>query len=239
MLYGRALADKIISGLDGTGKYLVIVQVGDNPDSNKYIKYKKIACEKCKVKVTHLRLPETISKEEFISHIKRLNQDTAITAILIQLPLPSYLPYNIVAPEKDVDGLNPHSNYTPATALAVMELIKSTNIPISGKHAVVLGRSRLVGSPTALLLMEQNCTVTICHSKTINLDFFLKHADIIVAATGMPNLVQPHHLTGDTIVINVGSVDVSNKCMGKFISPPIGGVGPLTIACLLSNVCSM
>ena len=208
---GKALAEKIketvqrrVEALKKQGvlPHLAVVLVGENPASKAYVHRKTVSCEEVGIKSHQLFFPQTVSENELLQTIRELNENKNIHGILIQLPLPNHLDeiriMQSISPEKDVDGFH-FSNqgklfsdvaeFVPNTPRGIIRLIESTKIPIAGKHAVVIGRSLTVGKPTALLLLQQNATVTVCHSKTKNLAEKTRQADILVAAAGKPKLV--------------------------------------------------
>lgn len=206
-----------------------------------------------------IRLSESITTEELIDRIARLNQDPGWDGILVQLPLPDHIDKTAVltaiSPEKDVDGFHVlnagrlfigEKSMIPCTPRGIMELIRSTGVSLTGKNAVVIGRSNIVGKPMAMLLLNENCTVTVCHSRTRDLARFTKEADILVAAVGKPCFVKADMVKPGAIVIDVGINRVDGKLYGDvdfeavrnvagYITPVPGGVGPMTIAELLAN----
>ena len=230
---------------------LAIVQVGNNSASNTYVKGKIKDCLEVGMDYSHIQLPETISQIDFDKKIKEINEDSSVNGIIVQLPLPKTLKLNLdlISDEKDVDGFKPSSKFTPCTPLGIMTFLEKNEINIEGKNCVVIGRSDIVGKPMANLLMNKNGTVTICHSKSKNIEQFTKHADIIIVATG-----HRHTLTKDMIdknnpiIIDVGInrneegklcgdcdyYDLVEKC--SYISPVPGGVGLLTRCALLQNM---
>ncbi|MBB6216630.1 methylenetetrahydrofolate dehydrogenase (NADP+)/methenyltetrahydrofolate cyclohydrolase [Anaerosolibacter carboniphilus] len=238
---------------------LAVVLAGDDDASQVYVDMKEKACASIGMYSKSFRLPSTVAQSELLDIIDQLNRDDKIHGILIQLPLPEAIDEKVVSnrihPEKDIDGFHPINNgrlllgegdLAPCTPLGIIELIKSTGIEISGKHAVVIGRSNIVGKPTGMLLLKENATVTICHSKTKDLALQLKEADIIVSAVGIPNLVRGYMVKEGAIVIDAGTRVVDNKLVGdvnytevekiaSWITPVPGGVGPMTIAMLLRN----
>lgn len=239
---------------------LAIILVGKDPASEIYVNSKTKACEKANIKTKDYFLSDNTTEKELIDLIQKLNNDPLITSILVQMPLPSHISednvVNSINPLKDVDGLNiinqgkllNNTNcLVPATPRGILTLIKRYFIEISGKHAVVIGRSKLVGKPIALLLLNNNATVTICHSKTENLREIVRKADIIVVAIGKPKFLTADMVKKDATVIDVGINRVQGKVVGDvdfesvkeiagFISPVPRGVGPMTIASLLENV---
>ena len=239
---------------------LAVILVGNNPASEVYVRNKVQTCEKVGMKSFHFTLPENTSEETLLQEIKKLNQQTEVHGILVQLPLPSHLNsqkiIEAIAPHKDVDGLHPYNlgrlaagfpTLVSCTPAGVMRLLEEINFDCNGKEAVVIGRSNIVGKPVALLLLAQNATVTICHSKTKNLAEKVKQADVIVAAVGIPKFVKGAWIKPGAVVIDVGinrgsdgkligDVDFEEtKKHASFITPVPGGVGPMTIALLLKN----
>lgn len=243
----------------GVHPKLTVVIVGDNPASQSYVKAKHRACLENGFLSDIIQLETTITEQALIAQIHHLNEDPTVHGILIQLPLPQHIDeqliLNAVAPHKDVDGFNPvnvgklvigESTFVPCTPLGIIQLIKETGTDISGKNALVIGRSNIVGKPVALLLLQENATVTIAHSRTKDLKQHLKDADIIVAAVGRKHLISGHDIKEDAIVIDVGNNFENGKMYGdvnfdkaleraSFITPVPGGVGPMTITMLLNN----
>lgn len=239
---------------------LAVIIVGDDPASQVYVHNKEVACEACGFYSVKYALPAETTQQELNSLIDKLNNDDKINGILCQLPLPSHLDdkevINRIDPLKDVDAFHPVNvgaimigdyNYLPCTPAGVMELIHSTGVDVSGKKAVVMGRSNIVGKPMAMLLLHENATVEITHSKTQNLADITKQADILVAAIGKAKFVKVNMVKEGAVVIDVGMnrdengklcgdvdfEDVKDKC--SFITPVPGGVGPMTIAMLMKN----
>lgn len=239
---------------------LAVIIVGDDPASQVYVHNKEVACEACGFYSVKYALPAETTQEELNALIDKLNKDDKINGILCQLPLPSHLDdkevINRIDPLKDVDAFHPVNvgaimigdyNYLPCTPAGVMELIHSTGVDVSGKKAVVMGRSNIVGKPMAMLLLHENATVEITHSRTQNLADITKEADILVAAIGKAKFVKADMVKDGAVVIDVGMnrdengklcgdvdfEDVKNKC--SFITPVPGGVGPMTIAMLMKN----
>lgn len=251
--------------------HLAAILVGEDGGSKTYIEAKDRACKEVGFDSTILRFPDTISEEELLSEVDRINQDDNIDGLIVQLPLPSHIDENKVTqkilPKKDVDGFHDinmgklakgdHSGYISATPLGITMLLKYYNIDTSGKNAVVIGRSNIVGRPMSILLSESsitgNATVTLCHSRTKNLEEICSRADIIVAAIGKPFFVKENMVKEGAIVIDVGTtrledstrergwrlagdVDYTSvKEKASMITPVPGGVGPMTITGLLSN----
>jgi len=238
---------------------LTVILIGDFAPSQIYVKNKEKKAKEVGINSEVVRYPKEVSEQEVLKKIKELNDNNAVSGILVQLPLPSQINkekiINAINPLKDVDGFHPvnvgnlSSGYhatVPCTPLGCLFLIKKTESNLSGKHAVIIGRSNLNGKPMAQLLLKENCTVTIVHSKTKNLKIECLKADILVAAVGVPNLVKGDWVKKDAIVIDVGINKVDDKIVGdvdfdnvkdkvKAITPVPGGVGPMTIACLLKN----
>lgn len=239
---------------------LAVIIVGDDPASQVYVHNKEVACEACGFYSVKYALSAETTQEELNALIDKLNKDDKINGILCQLPLPSHLDdkevINRIDPLKDVDAFHPVNvgaimigdyNYLPCTPAGVMELIHSTGVDVSGKKAVVMGRSNIVGKPMAMLLLHENATVEITHSRTQNLADITKEADILVAAIGKAKFVKADMVKDGAVVIDVGMnrdengklcgdvdfEDVKDKC--SFITPVPGGVGPMTIAMLMKN----
>lgn len=239
---------------------LAVIIVGDDSASQVYVKNKEKACEVCGFYSKKYALPADTTQEELNNLVKELNNDDRINGILCQLPLPPHLDdkevINLIDPIKDVDAFHPVNvgaimigdyNFLPCTPAGIMELIHSTGIEISGKKAVVMGRSNIVGKPMSMLLLHENATVEITHSKTKNLSDITKEADILVAAIGKAKFVTADMVKDGAVVIDVGmdrdengklcgDVDfesVKDKC--SYITPVPGGVGPMTIAMLMKN----
>lgn len=245
---------------DGIKAGLAVVIVGNDPASRVYVNNKKKACEFCGITSFEYALPEETTMKQLLELIDTLNSDDKVNGILVQLPLPKQLDEKEViariSPEKDVDAFHEQNvgkimigNYSflPCTPSGCMDLIHSTGVEISGKECVVIGRSNIVGKPMAMLLLHENGTVTICHSRTKNLAEVCRRADILVAAVGRPNFVTADMVKEGAVVIDVGINRLDNgKLCGdvKFdevsekagwITPVPGGVGPMTIATLMKN----
>jgi len=242
---------------------LAVILVGDDPASHVYVGNKIKACEQVGIQSYEHKMPEDATEQEISHVIKNLNENPDIHGILLQLPLPKHLSavqetlVQSIAPEKDVDGLTVANagklflgmddGLIPCTPQGSLRLIKSVETNLSGKHAVVIGRSNLFGKPMAQLLLQENCTVTIAHSRTQDLESVCKSADILVAAVGRPKIVQADWIKNGAIVIDVGinRLDTGKLCgdvdfdtakdVASAITPVPGGVGPMTIACLLAN----
>tara|TARA_B100001093_G_scaffold76347_1_gene67203 strand:- start:182 stop:1018 length:837 start_codon:yes stop_codon:yes gene_type:complete len=238
---------------------LTVILIGEFTPSQIYVRNKEKNSKEVGINSSVIKYPSDVSEKEILNKIEELNKDNNISGILVQLPLPDQINkekiINAIDPLKDVDGFNPvnvgnlasgYKAIVPCTPLGCLLLIKKVEKNLTGKHAVIIGRSNLNGKPMAQLLLKENCTVTIVHSKTKNLQNECLKADILVAAVGVPNLVKKDWVKNDAIVIDVGINKVDNKIIGdvnfdeikgkvKAITPVPGGVGPMTIACLLSN----
>lgn len=238
---------------------LAVVLVGKNPASEVYVNMKEKKCNEVGFYSKKILLPEDIDEIKLMELIDELNQDKKINGMLVQLPLPKHINEQLIidaiAPHKDADGFNPinmgnmltgNNLIIPATPKGVMKLIESTGINLEGKHAVVVGRSNIVGKPISILLQQKNCTVTMCHSRTKPLEKYTKQADILVAAVGKPKMITKDMVKEGAVVIDVGTSRVDGKLCGdvdfeevkkvaSYITPVPGGVGPMTIACLLEN----
>jgi methylenetetrahydrofolate dehydrogenase (NADP+)/methenyltetrahydrofolate cyclohydrolase len=238
---------------------LAVVLVGDNPASQTYVRNKHTACEKAGMHSEIHNLPADVGQEEILELIARLNNDGRIHGILVQLPLPRHLDeFQItcaISPEKDVDGFHPLNVgrlYTgkpclaPCTPRGIIELLDRYDISVEGRQAVVVGRSDIVGKPVALLLLQRNATVTVCHSRTADLAAETARADILVVAVGRPRMIKVSMVKEGAVVIDVGINYVDGKLVGDVdfeevapragaITPVPGGIGPMTIAMLLAN----
>lgn len=239
---------------------LAVIQVGDNPASCVYVRNKKKACEYVGIGSLSYELPEDTTQEELLALIAELNGREDVNGILVQLPLPEHIDEDTVIraidPKKDVDGFHPESvgalcigqkGFVSCTPAGIIQLLKRSGIEIAGKECVVLGRSNIVGKPMALLLLRENATVTIAHSKTRNLKEVTRRADILIVAVGNPRMITREYVKDGAVVIDVGiNRDADNKLCGDVdyadvepvcsaITPVPGGVGPMTIAMLLYN----
>ena len=238
---------------------LVVILIGSFEPSKIYVRNKEKVANEVGIKSKILKYPADIKEQEILNKIKELNNDKDVHGILVQLPLPKQINVkniiNSIDPKKDVDGFNPinvgnlasgYKSIVPCTPLGCMILIKKIEKKIDGKHAVIIGRSNLNGKPMSQLLLKENCTVTIVHSKTKDIKTECKKADILVAAAGVPNLVRGSWIKDGSIVIDVGINKIKGKLVGdvhfdeakekaRAITPVPGGVGPMTIACLLKN----
>ncbi len=266
----KALTEKVSKLTPKPG--LAIIQVGELAESSTYIGQKKLFGESIGAEVRHVAFPSDIPEEKLVSEIEKLNADKTLHGIIVQLPLPKNLDVDrvisAISPVKDVDGLHeanlkllwenkPHG-YTPATTKGVISLLDAYKIPINGKHVVVVGRSSLVGKPTALAFLNRDATVTICHKETVNPEEIMKKADILVVAVGVPKLVGARHVSEGQTVIDVGinviegkkkledeipkrklvgdvDFDVVKDIVGA-ITPVPGGAGPMTVASLFQNL---
>lgn len=266
---GKALSVKLKNNMkakveelkkSGINPCLAVIIVGDNPASRVYVNNKKKSCEELGIRSLEFALPAETTEEELLKIIDDLNKDEDVDGILCQLPLPSHIceknVINSISPEKDVDAFHPENvghimigDYTflPCTPAGVMEMLKEYEIDVAGKNCVVVGRSNIVGKPMTMLLLKENATVTVCHSRTKDLASFTKKADVLVSAVGKPGLITADMVKEDAVVIDVainrlengklcGDVDFENvKEKASFITPVPGGVGPMTIATLMKN----
>jgi len=238
---------------------LTVILVGEDPPSKIYVKNKEKSAVEVGINSEVIHYPDNIEEKIVLDKIKELNKNDKVSGILVQLPLPKHIDkrkvIETIDPSKDVDGLHPvnvgnlssgYDSTIPCTPMGCYLLIKNTEKNLNGKHAVIIGRSNLNGKPMTQLLLKENCTVTITHSKTKDLKAECKRADIIVAAVGKPKLVKADWVKKDAIVIDVGINKTDSGLVGdvdfdevskiaKAITPVPGGVGPMTIACLLSN----
>ena len=239
---------------------LAVIQVGNDPASSVYVGNKKKACEAIGIESLAYELPDTTTEEEVLSLIEDLNNNDKVHGILCQLPLPKHIDEDkviqAISPKKDVDGFHPQNvgaltigqqGFVSCTPAGIIELLKRSNIEMEGKQCVVIGRSNIVGKPMALLMLRENATVTVCHSRTKNLKEICKQADILIVAIGKPLFVTSDYVKEGAVVIDVGiHRNENNKLCGdvkfdeveshtSFITPVPGGVGPMTIAMLMHN----
>lgn len=239
---------------------LAVIIVGNDPASRVYVNAKKKACEEIGIESFEYALDESIKEEELIELIKKLNNDDKVNGILVQLPLPKHIDEEkiilAIDSSKDVDAFHPENvgrlmtgnpQFLPCTPAGVMELIKESGIEIAGKECVIVGRSNIVGKPQSMLLLAEHGTVTICHSRTKNLEEVIKRADILVAAVGRPEMIKGSSIKPGAVVIDVGINRLEDKkivgdveyesCsqVASAITPVPGGVGPMTIAMLMKN----
>jgi methylenetetrahydrofolate dehydrogenase (NADP+)/methenyltetrahydrofolate cyclohydrolase len=239
--------------------HLAVILVGDDPASETYVKFKERAAKKVGMESTIIRLKSDLTKEELISEIEKLNKNKSVHGILLQLPIPNHINsekvINLIDPKKDVDGFSDENvaklsknqdALIPCTPLGITRLLDEYNIKTEGEHCVIIGRSQIVGKPMAQLMLQKNSTVTICHSRTKNLKEITKQADILIAAVGKAQMVDKSFVKDNAVVIDVGVSRVDGKLYGdvkfdevkniaSYITPMPGGVGPMTIACLLEN----
>lgn len=274
ILDGKGVAEEILMSLIPRVKELdpalTIVQVGDDPASATYIRHKLKACERIHMRAEHLHLEASTSFKELLTHIKRLNGDTDVTGFILQLPLPSPLKKKLpqiirtIDPMKDVDGFTAYNlgkvflstefeHLPPATPAGVIHLLEHFGIAVKGKHAVVVGHSNLVGKPLAVMLLNRDATVTVCHLHTTDLASHTRQADILCTAVGKPNLITSDMVKPGAVVIDIGMSQVQQqhgsavrlvgdvdfdavKDIASAITPVPGGIGPMTVASLLRNV---
>ncbi|WP_270997781.1 bifunctional methylenetetrahydrofolate dehydrogenase/methenyltetrahydrofolate cyclohydrolase FolD [Listeria seeligeri] len=259
-IQGKVTTEVAELAKNGKKPGLVVVLVGDNQASRTYVRNKQKRTEEAGMKSVLMELPETVSEEKLLEVVEKLNIDETIHGILVQLPLPKHISeekvIDTISYDKDVDGFHPvnvgnlfigKDSFVPCTPAGIIELIKSTGTQIEGKRAVVIGRSNIVGKPVAQLLLNENATVTIAHSRTKDLPEVAKEADILVVATGLAKFVKKDYIKPGAVVIDVGmDRDENNKLCGDvdfddvvdvagFITPVPGGVGPMTITMLLAN----
>jgi len=239
---------------------LCVIQVGNDPASTVYVKNKKKACEEIGIKSLSYELPEETTQQELIDLIKELNNRPDVNGILVQLPLPKHIDEDTVietiSPQKDVDGFHPQNvgklsigqkGLVSCTPAGIIQLLKRSDIPIEGKECVIVGRSNIVGKPMAMLMLRENATVTVCHSRTKNLAEVTKRADILIVAMGKPKYITKDYVKEGAVVIDVGiHRNENSKLCGDVdfddvvdkvsaITPVPGGVGPMTIAMLMNN----
>ena len=266
ILDGKNLRDKILTDLKTRiTKFeqkpaLVVILIGENPASKIYVNNKKKTAESLGINSTVINYPTDVSEEELLKKIEELNENPDVHAVLVQLPLPNHINkfkvINAIKPSKDVDGFTPYNAGRlfigekpfayPCTPKGIIRLLEEYNIQISGKHAVIVGRSNIVGKPLAQMLLDKNATVTVCHSHTENLAEITKTADILISAVG-GKIIWKNMVKSNCIVVDVGIFkDENGKTRGdvdfdevapqtSFISPVPGGVGPMTIAMLMEN----
>lgn len=248
---------------EGKKAALAVIQVGNDPASSVYVRNKKKACEYIGIESLSYELPEETTEEELVALIEKLNADAGVNGILVQLPLPEQINeekiIQTISPDKDVDGFHMQNvgalctggkGYVSCTPLGIITLLKRSGIEIAGKRCVVMGRSNIVGKPMAMLLLRENGTVTICHSKTQDMKEITRQADILVVAIGKPRFVDETYVKEGAVVIDVGiHRNAENKLCGDVdfdrvaphtsaITPVPGGVGPMTIAMLMNNCVS-
>lgn len=244
-------------GMDVT---LAVIQVGNDPASTVYVGNKKKACEYIGIHSLAYELPEETTEEELLDLVRELNEKESVNGILVQLPLPSHINEDkvieTISPKKDVDGFHPQSvgalsigqpGFVSCTPAGIIELLKRSGVEMDGKECVIVGRSNIVGKPMAMLMLRENATVTVCHSHTKDLKEVTKRADILIVAIGKPKFITADYVKEGAVVIDVGiHRDENNKLCGDVryeevaekasaITPVPGGVGPMTIAMLMSN----
>lgn len=264
---GKAIAQKVcddlktkISSLKNEAPSLAVILVGDDEASHIYVRNKKKKAEEVGIACQIVELSSSIGENALLETIDELNNNPHINGIIVQLPLPKHLNeqkiISHISPDKDVDGFTPYNSgllsynnpqaFISATPKGVLELLKSTGIDLVGKHAVVIGRSNIVGRPMAKLLLNADCTVTVTHSRTVNLPEITKTADIIVSACGRPKMIKADWIKDGAIILDVGITRIDGHLHGdadfdevkekaSFVTPVPGGVGPMTIAMLLVN----
>lgn len=269
ILDGKALADKIVASVAeeaaalkkkaGRPPKLVAVLVGDDPSSQTYVSNKHKDCLKAGFSSEVRTLPASTTRKALLKVVDELNNDDLVDGFIVQLPLPEGLDeeevIEAISPEKDVDGFHPNNVgklligekcFAPATPKGIIRLLKENNVEMEGKNAVIVGRSNIVGKPLALLLLKENATVTVCHSKTKDLKEVTSKADILVAAVGKPGLITADHVKKGAVVVDVGTTRIEGNIKGDVvfdevkqkasaITPVPGGVGPMTRAMLLEN----
>lgn len=245
---------------EGVEICLAVIQVGNDPASSVYVNNKKKACEYIGIRSLSYELPEETTQEELIELIRKLNSDSTVNGILVQLPVPKHIDENVIistiSPKKDVDGFHTQSvgalcigtpGFVSCTPAGIVELLKRSDVDITGKECVVIGRSNIVGKPMSILMLRENATVTIAHSRTKDLKEVCKRADILIVAIGKPEMITSEYIKEGAVVIDVGIHrrennklcgdvlfdDVAPHCSA--ITPVPGGVGPMTIAMLMKN----
>ena len=269
LIDGKKISQHIRAGLEtevqkwteaGIKPGLAVILVGNNQASRTYVTSKQKSCKAIGMESVLIELPEDVEEAILLEKINELNHDDAIHGILVQLPLPQHISeqkvIETISADKDVDGFHPinigkmmtnQDTFLPCTPYGVLEMLKYEGIPIEGKHVVIVGRSNIVGKPAGQLLLNENATVTYCHSRTPDLTAFTKQADIVVAAVGIAKYINSSHIKDGAVVIDVGiNRDENGKLCGdvdfddvkdqtSFITPVPGGVGPMTITMLLAN----
>jgi len=239
---------------------IITIKIGNNPESNIYLKLRDTACEKVGIKPNNIELPESVSEEEIINLISKLNEDKKVHGILIQFPIPKHLSsdklINSLNPKKDVEGLTPlnmgrtivgDEYIVPCTPLAILKILEEEKIRLQGKDVVIINHSNIVGKPLTALFLNRNATVSVTHVFTKDLKNYTARADILVSASGVPKLINKEHIKHDAFVIDVGIIKTSDGVVGDVdfesvkniagkITPVPGGVGPVTVACSLVNM---
>lgn len=270
LIDGKELAKKVRKGLKqevitlkekGVNPKLAVIMVGNDPASSVYVKNKSKACEKVGIEFEEYLLEENTTEDELLNLIEKLNNDNSVNGILLQSPVPKHIDINkafrTISPDKDVDGFNPvnvgnltigEDAFISCTPYGIVKMFEEYNIELEGKNAVILGRSNIVGKPMIQCMLNKNATVTVCHSRTKNIEEITRNADVVISAIGKPKFVKENMVKDGSVVIDVGinrledgsivgDVDfdtVSKKA--SYITPVPGGVGPMTIAMLLNNV---
>lgn len=270
LIDGKELAKKVRKGLKqevitlkekGVNPKLAVIMVGNDPASSVYVKNKSKACEKVGIEFEEYLLEENTTEEKLLNLIEKLNNDNSVNGILLQSPVPKHIDINkafrTISPDKDVDGFNPinvgnltigEDAFISCTPYGIVKMFEEYNIELEGKNAVILGRSNIVGKPMIQCMLNKNATVTVCHSRTKNIEEITRNADVVISAIGKPKFVKENMVKDGSVVIDVGinrledgsivgDVDfdtVSKKA--SYITPVPGGVGPMTIAMLLNNV---
>lgn len=268
---GKQIAEQVIEKVEqrvkalkeqGITPGLTVILVGEDPASQTYVASKERTSERLGMKSQVIKKPVTISEQELLTLIGQLNEDETVDGILLQLPLPNHIDENkvlrAIVPEKDVDGFHPvnvgklmlgQEGFIPCTPYGVIQLLDYSSISIEGKHAVIVGRSNIVGKPMGQLLLNRHATVTYTHSRTQNLEDYTKQADLLIVATGQPRMITKDHIKPGATVIDVGihrnsdgrlsgDVDFASASeVAGYMTPVPGGVGPMTIAMLMENTC--
>lgn len=268
---GKQIAEQVIEKVEqrvkalkeqGITPGLTVILVGEDPASQTYVASKERTSERLGMKSQVIKKPVTISEQELLTLINQLNEDKTVDGILLQLPLPDHIDENkvlrAIVPEKDVDGFHPvnvgklmlgQEGFIPCTPYGVIQLLDYSSISIEGKHAVIVGRSNIVGKPMGQLLLNRHATVTYTHSRTQNLEDYTKQADLLIVATGQPRMITKDHIKPGATVIDVGihrnvdgrlsgDVDFASASeVAGYMTPVPGGVGPMTIAMLMENTC--
>lgn len=268
---GKQIAEQVIEKVEqrvkalkeqGITPGLTVILVGEDPASQTYVASKERTSERLGMKSQVIKKPVTISEQELLTLIDQLNEDETVDGILLQLPLPDHIDENkvlrAIVPEKDVDGFHPvnvgklmlgQEGFIPCTPYGVIQLLDYSSISIEGKHAVIVGRSNIVGKPMGQLLLNRHATVTYTHSRTQNLEDYTKQADLLIVATGQPRMITKDHIKPGATVIDVGihrnadgrlsgDVDFASASeVAGYMTPVPGGVGPMTIAMLMENTC--
>ena len=238
---------------------LVVILIGNNPASKVYVRNKELCAKELGIDSEVIRYPEAISQKELMAKIDELNKDKSVNGFFVQLPLPDHIIekdiINAIDPEKDVDGFHPvnmgklvygEDSLLPATPSGIMEMLKKENIDVKGKEVVIVGRSNIVGKPMFHLMLKKHATVTVCHSRTKNLAYVTKRAEILVVAIGRARMIKREHVRDDAVIIDVGMNKVEGKLCGDVdfddvlpvvskITPVPRGVGPMTITMLMKN----